>query len=76
MGSTAGMLYTDALGIAGGGAAVLFLVLLTRRPMTMVAFDPEYAAARGLPVSKIDMLMMGLVMAVTVVGLKVVGLIL
>ena len=76
LGSTAGMLYTDALVIAGGGAAVLFLVLLTRRPMTMVAFDPEYAAARGLPVSKIDMLMMGLVMAVTVVGLKVVGLIL
>jgi len=76
LGSTAGMLYTDALVIAGGGAAVLFLILLTRRPMTMVAFDPEYAAARGLPVSKIDMLMMGLVMAVTVVGLKVVGLIL
>ena len=76
LGSTAGMLYSDALVIAAGGAAVLFLILLTRRPMTMVAFDPEYAAARGLPVDKIDMLMMGLVMAVTVVGLKVVGLIL
>ncbi len=76
LGSTAGMLYSDALVIAAGGAAVLFLILLTRRPMTMVAFDPEYAAARGLPVDKVDMLMMGLVMAVTVVGLKVVGLIL
>ncbi|TNJ41078.1 metal ABC transporter permease [Phaeobacter sp. B1627] len=76
LGSTAGMLYADALVIATGGAAVLILILLARRPMTMVAFDPEYAAARGLPVGRIDMLMMGLVMAVTVVGLKVVGLIL
>ncbi|MDF9304364.1 iron chelate uptake ABC transporter family permease subunit [Tritonibacter mobilis] len=76
LGSTAGMLYSDALVIASGGAAVLLVILLTRRPMTMVAFDPEYAAARGLPVDKIDLLMMGLVMAVTVVGLKVVGLIL
>ena len=76
LGSTAGMLMSDAMVIAGGGAAVLLVILLARRPMTMVAFDPEYAAARGLPVGKIDMLMMGLVMAVTVVGLKVVGLIL
>ncbi len=76
LGSTAGMLMSDALVIAGGGAVVLLVILLARRPMTMVAFDPEYAAARGLPVSRIDMLMMGLVMAVTVVGLKVVGLIL
>lgn len=76
LGSTAGMLMSDAMVIAGGGATVLLVILLARRPMTMVAFDPEYAAARGLPVGKIDMLMMGLVMAVTVVGLKVVGLIL
>ncbi|WP_417700052.1 metal ABC transporter permease [Pseudophaeobacter sp.] len=76
LGSTAGMLYSDALVIAAGGAVTLLLVLLTRRPMTLVAFDPEYAAARGLPVDRIDLLMMGLVMAVTVVGLKIVGLIL
>ncbi|KAE9631108.1 metal ABC transporter permease [Parasedimentitalea maritima] len=76
LGSTAGMLWTDAMVIAVGGAVTLLLILLIRRPMTLVAFDPEYAAARGLPVSKIDMAMMGLVMAVTVVGLKIVGLIL
>ncbi len=76
LGSTAGMLWADALIIAIGGAATLLLVLIIRRPMTMVAFDPEYAAARGLPVHRIDLAMMGLVMAVTVVGLKIVGLIL
>jgi manganese/zinc/iron transport system permease protein len=76
LGSTAGMLMADALVIAGGGAITLALILLLRRPMTLVAFDPEYAAARGLPVDKVDLAMMGLVMAVTVVGLKIVGLIL
>jgi len=76
LGSTAGMLWADAMVIAVGGAVTLVLILLLRRPMTLVAFDPEYAAARGLPVDRIDLAMMGLVMAVTVVGLKIVGLIL
>jgi manganese/zinc/iron transport system permease protein len=76
LGSTAVMLWADALIIAIGGAATLVLVMVLRRPMTLVAFDPEYAAARGLPVHRIDLAMMGLVMAVTVVGLKIVGLIL
>ncbi|MEP4432473.1 MAG: metal ABC transporter permease, partial [Hyphomicrobiales bacterium] len=69
-------LWADALIIAIGGAAVLALVLLLRRPMSLVAFDPEYAASTGMNVSRMDLSMMGLVMAVTVVGLKVVGLIL
>ncbi len=76
LGSTAGMLRADALLIAGGGALVLAVVLALRRPLTLVTFDPDYAVARGLPVARLDLLMMGLVMAVTVIGLKVVGLIL
>jgi len=76
LGSTAGMLWADAMVILVGGAATLAMIVLLRRPMTLVAFDPEYAAARGLPVGRIDLAMMGLVMAVTVVGLKIVGLIL
>jgi manganese/zinc/iron transport system permease protein len=76
LGSTAGMLFSEAVLIAAGGAVVLALVLLLRRPMTLVAFDPEYAAASGVNLARIDLAMMGLVMAVTVVGLKIVGLIL
>lgn len=76
LGSTAGMLWADAVVIAIGGAVTLALVLVLRRPMTLVAFDPEYAAARGVPVGRVDLAMMALVMAVTVVGLKIVGLIL
>ena len=76
LGSTAGMLWADAVVIAAGGAIALALILWLRRPMTLVAFDPEFAAARGLPVHRIDLAMMGLVMGVTVIGLKIVGLIL
>jgi manganese/zinc/iron transport system permease protein len=43
--------------------------------MTMVAFDPGYAATIGIDTRRIDLATMGLVMAVTVIGLKIVGLI-
>ena len=76
LGSTAGMLRADAMLIAAGGALTLILTLILRRPMIMVAFDEDYAAARGLNIRQVDLATMGLVMAVTVVGLKVVGLIL
>ena len=76
LGSTAGMLRSDALIIALGGALVLAAVLVLRRPMALVAFDAEFAAAQGMNVKRIDLAMMGLAMAITVVGLKMVGLIL
>ena len=76
LGSTAGMLFQDAVIIAIGGALAIALTYLFRRPMTLVAFDADYAAATGVDVRRVDLMMMGLVMAVTVIGLKVVGLIL
>ncbi|KRS17812.1 metal ABC transporter permease [Roseovarius indicus] len=76
LGSTAGMLWNDAVIIATGGALVLALVVLLRRPMTLVAFDSEFAASTGIDVRRTDLAMMGLALAITVVGLKIVGLIL
>ncbi len=76
LGSTAGMLRTDALVIAGGGALVLALVVILRRPMLTVGFDPDYAAVSGIDVGRTDLAMMGLVMAVTVLGITTVGLVL
>ena len=76
LGSTAGMLWNDAVIIATGGALVLALVVLLRRPMTLVAFDAEFAASTGVDVRRTDLAMMGLALAITVVGLKIVGLIL
>ena len=76
LGSTAGMLFEDAVVIAVGGSLAVGATWLLRRPMTLVAFDPAYAAASGYDVRRVDLAMMGLVMAVTVIGLKIVGLIL
>lgn len=76
LGSTAGMLFQDAIVIAVGGSLAVLATWVMRRPMTLVAFDAEYAAANGVNVPAVDRLMMGLVMAVTVIGLKIVGLIL
>lgn len=75
LGSTAGMLFSDALTLAIGGALVLALALVLRRPMIQVAFDPGFAETTGISVSRTDFLTMTLVMAITVVGLKIVGLI-
>ena len=76
LGSTAGMLLSESLLIAAGGALVALAVYALRRPMAMVAFDPVYAASVGIHVGKVDWAMMTLVTAVTIVGLKIVGLIL
>lgn len=76
LGATAGMLFQEALSIAIGGALALLCVFVMRRPMTLVAFDPEFAAASGVNLRLVDLCMMGIVMAVTVIGLKIVGLIL
>ncbi|NBN65187.1 metal ABC transporter permease [Pannonibacter tanglangensis] len=76
LGSTAGMLFQDAVLIAAGSAVCALLLLLFRRPLTLVCFDPGYAEATGVSTSRMDALMLGLVLAITVIGLKLVGLIL
>jgi len=76
LGSTAGMLRADAFVIAGGGALVVAAVWALRRPMTLVAFDPGFAAATGWNVGRIDLGVMAIVTAVAVIGLKIVGLVL
>ena len=76
LGSTAGMLLSDAVLIAIAGAVSLVAVIVLRRPMTMTAFDSDYAATAGIDTRRTDLATMGLVLAVTVIGLKVVGLIL
>jgi manganese/zinc/iron transport system permease protein len=76
LGSTAGMLRQDAAIILAGGALAVALVWVMRRPMTLAAFDPDYATAAGYNLTRIDLSMMLAVLVVTVIGLKVVGLVL
>ncbi|MEO0502076.1 MAG: metal ABC transporter permease [Pseudomonadota bacterium] len=76
LGSTAGMLRSEALLLAVSAGLVLLLVLVLRRPLTLAAFDPGFSEATGWRPGRVDLAMMGIVLLVTVVGLKVVGLIL
>ncbi len=76
LGSTAGMLRSEAETIAVAAFAVALAVFILRRPFTLVAFDPEYAAVRGVNVRRTDLLLMAILLAVTVIGLKVAGLVL
>ncbi|MEO0829501.1 MAG: metal ABC transporter permease [Pseudomonadota bacterium] len=76
LGATAGMLWSDALLIAVGGALSVAATYLLRRPLTIAAFDPGYAQAQGMNTARIDVATMALVLAITVIGLKIVGLIL
>lgn len=76
LGSTAGMLRSDAILIAAGGAVALALLWALRRPLTMTAFDPGHARMMGLSPRLLDAVLMLLTLAVVLLGLRVVGLIL
>lgn len=76
VGSTAGMLRSEAETIAIAALLTGLAIFLLRRPFTLVCFDQEYAAVRGINVRATDLAMMGLLLAVTVIGLKVAGLVL
>ncbi len=76
LGATAGMLLSEAYTIAAAGLVAALIVLAMRRQMTLVAFDPDYAATQGVDIRRTDLTMMALALIVTVIGLKVVGLIL
>lgn len=75
LGSTAGMLWADAMVIAGGGVAIAGLLWLLQRPLAMVAFDPVHAGLSGINTRRMDMALMLLTLAVVLVGLHVTGMI-
>lgn len=75
-GKTASMVFTDFTLIAGvsvvaGLASILFL-----KELTLLCFDEAFARSQGWPVTLLDLILIGLVTAVTIVGLQAVGLIL
>jgi manganese/zinc/iron transport system permease protein len=76
LGSTAGMLKSDAILIAGGGAMILTLLLILRRALAMTAFDPGHARLMGINTRVADVALLLLTLACVLLGLRVVGLIL
>ncbi|MFP4166491.1 MAG: iron chelate uptake ABC transporter family permease subunit [Opitutales bacterium] len=75
-GKTASMVMQDIQIIALVTIAVLACTVLLFKEFRLLCFDESYAAAQGWPVRRLDLLLLGLVAAVTVAGLQAVGLIL
>jgi manganese/zinc/iron transport system permease protein len=75
-GKTASMLASDGWRIALAAACISALCGALFKVLAVLCFDPDYARAQGWPVAGLDALLMGMVVAVTVVGLQAVGLIL
>ncbi len=75
-GTAASMVSSDFILIllVTGGVCLASLFLL--KEFTLVCFDEAFAASQGWPTLLLDLTMLGLVTAVTVVGLQAVGLVL
>ena len=58
------------------GALTLALLVTLERPLMLFAFDPDVAASQGVPVRKMDYLLMGLLVLMMVTSIQAVGVIL
>lgn len=75
-GKTASMVLHDFKILSLVTLCVLALSLLLFKEFRLLCFDEAFAASQGWPVRALDLLLLGLVTAVTVAGLQSVGLIL
>lgn len=76
LGSTAGMLYSDALLILVLSIMTALVLVVFLRPIKLVTFDASYSETLGISVRRVDFIILTLTLAVTVLGMKIVGLIL
>jgi manganese/zinc/iron transport system permease protein len=76
LGATAGMLREEAITLAIFSVVIAVAVGALFKELTLFSFDPEFARAHGFPVRRLDLAILALVLAVVVIGLRVVGLIL
>jgi manganese/zinc/iron transport system permease protein len=75
-GQAAALLPRDVLLMAVLGGAVLATLAIFFQSFRVLVFDGAYAAARGLPVRRLEVLLTTLVVATVVVGLQTVGVVL
>jgi manganese/zinc/iron transport system permease protein len=75
-GKTASMVMSDFRILTLVTACVFGASLLFLKEFRLLCFDEAFAASQGWPVKRLDILLLGLVTAVTVAGLQAVGLIL
>ncbi len=75
-GETAGMSRRDIWVIASVAFACMIVVGALYKEFQLLSFDPGFAAAQGWPTMALDLIMMGTLAVVTIVGLPICGVIL
>jgi len=75
-GQAATLLVADVVLIAAAGGVALLLVALFWKEFKLLAFDPEFGASLGLPVTRVDILLTSLLVVSIVIGLQTVGVVL
>lgn len=76
LGSAAGMLRHEAEIITLLALATGFAIIMLHRPLTLFCFDSQHASLSGIPIRMLDLALSGLLLALVVTSLKVVGLVL
>jgi ABC-type Mn2+/Zn2+ transport system permease subunit len=75
LGNVLGIGVADLVQVAILGAVVLAIVLVVRKEMLFATFDPLGAAASGLPVARLEYLLLALLGVTIVVSIQAVGII-
>lgn len=75
-GKTASMVRSDLILIAGCALVIALACAALYKELAVLCFDEQFAGAQGLSVTGLDIVLMTLVTAITVIGLQAVGLIL
>ena len=76
LGGTAGMLRSEAISLAVLSVFVALAVAALFKEFVLVSFDTEFAVTQGYPVRLYDLAVVALILAVVVIGLRIVGLVL
>lgn len=72
-GNVLGVFGRDVVAVVGVGIVVSVLVVGYRRELAFVSFDPDVARVSGVPVPRIDALLMVLLSATVLVSVRVIG---
>ena len=76
LGATAGMLRHEAITLGIFSVLVAAVVAVLFKELVLIAFDAEFATAHGFPTRLLDFAVLALILAVVVIGLRIVGLVL
>ncbi|MFQ3592756.1 MAG: iron chelate uptake ABC transporter family permease subunit [Gemmataceae bacterium] len=75
-GKAAGLQWLDLLFLAGLAVLCLGVIVALFKEFQTLGFDRDFAAAQGWPVARLDLLLLGLIAVLVVVGLPAVGVVL